>query len=99
MPPLLVDAYSTSAEKLALNAFRAGDINGLIPCKPAGPNDVKRRDQFVRPCGTTSLSAMPLLSVLRQARAASSSRAHAWIVEATLKSPDFLFHTLVLAAA
>ncbi len=33
MPPLLVDAYSTSAEKLALNAFRAGDINDLIPCK------------------------------------------------------------------
>src|SRR5262249_3973965 len=33
MPPLLVDAYSTAGEKLALNAFRAGDINHLIPCK------------------------------------------------------------------
>ena len=29
MPPVLVDAYSTSAEKLALNAFRAGDINDI----------------------------------------------------------------------
>ena len=31
MPPLLVDAYSASAEKLALNAFRACDINHLVP--------------------------------------------------------------------
>ena len=29
MPPLLVETYSTAAERLALNAFRIGDINGL----------------------------------------------------------------------
>src|SRR5207244_7216137 len=51
MPPLLVEAYSTAAEKLALNAFRAGDVNGLIPCKPASAGDVKCRDQFVRTFG------------------------------------------------
>lgn len=33
MPPLLVEAYSTAAEKLAINAFRAGDINGLRCCR------------------------------------------------------------------
>ena len=38
MPPLLAEAYSGAAEKLALNAFRAGDVNGLVPCKPSqGP--------------------------------------------------------------
>jgi len=61
MPPMLAEVYSTSAEKLALNAFRAGDVNGLVPCKPAsatpggrGPRseqDVKCRDQFVRSFG------------------------------------------------
>jgi hypothetical protein len=40
-----------------------------------------------------------LLSVLRQARAASSSRARACIVEAMLQSPDFLFLTPALSRA
>jgi hypothetical protein len=35
MPPLLVETYSTAAERLALNAFRIGDINGLVPCAPS----------------------------------------------------------------
>ena len=41
MPPLLVETYSTAAERLALNAFRVGDINGLIPCKPASFSDAE----------------------------------------------------------
>ena len=48
MPPLLAEAYSAAAEKLALNAFRAGDVNGLVPCKPASARDAKCRDQFVQ---------------------------------------------------
>ena len=51
MPPLLVETYSTSAEKLALNAFRVGDINGLMPCKPSSASDAKCRDAFVRKFG------------------------------------------------
>src|ERR1700682_1147163 len=35
VPPLLAEAYSAAAEKVALHAFRAGDVNGLGPCKPA----------------------------------------------------------------
>jgi hypothetical protein len=35
LSPLLIDAYSTAAEKLARNAFRGGDTRGLIPCKAA----------------------------------------------------------------
>src|SRR5262245_46958350 len=66
MPPLLAEAYGSAAERLALNAFRAGDVNGLVPCnpstgsglprassrgKPAGAKDVTCRDQFVRTFG------------------------------------------------
>ncbi len=32
--PLLTEAYSEAAEKLAADAFRRGDFHGLIPCKP-----------------------------------------------------------------
>ncbi len=35
IPPVLEDAYSTAAERIAMNAFRAGDVNGLIPCTAA----------------------------------------------------------------
>jgi hypothetical protein len=59
MPPLLVETYSTAAERLALNAFRIGDINGLVPCPPSQGsgadkwawNDAKCRDMFVRKFG------------------------------------------------
>ena len=49
--PWMVVKDETSAEKLALNAFRAGDINHLVPCKPASATDAKCRDQFVRSFG------------------------------------------------
>src|SRR5690349_3616989 len=51
MPPLLVEAYSAASEKLAMNAFRAGDIGGLIPCKPQSAADGKCREKFVRSFG------------------------------------------------
>ena len=51
MPPLLVESYSSSAERLALNAFRAGDVNNLIPCKPASATDAACRDQFIKTFG------------------------------------------------
>src|SRR5688500_8298328 len=37
IPPVLEDAYSRAAARMALNAFRAGDVNNLIPCKFAPP--------------------------------------------------------------
>ena len=54
MPPLLVETYSTAAEKLALNAFRAGDINSLVPCKPASATDANCRDRFIREARATA---------------------------------------------
>ncbi len=43
MPPLLVETYSTAAERLALNAFRIGDINGLVPCAPSQRSGASRQ--------------------------------------------------------
>jgi hypothetical protein len=101
MPPLLVEAYSTAAEKVALNAFRAGDINGLIPCKPTGASDVKCRDQFVRSFGLHAFRR-PLRDVeFRRYAAAFTAQATSTgkflegariVVEAMLQSPNFLFH-------
>ena len=59
---MLEDAYSRAAERMALNAFRAGDVNNLIPCKPASARDVKCREQFVRAFGERAFRR-PLTSV------------------------------------
>jgi len=101
MPPLLIEAYSAAAERLALNAFRAGDINGLVPCKPVSAADVKCRDQFVRSFGLRAFRR-PLVDVESQRYAAAfSAQARAGgkflagarvVVEAMLQSPNFLFH-------
>jgi len=101
MPPLLVEAYSRSAEKLALNAFRAGDVNHLIPCKPTSAADEKCRDQFLRRFGQRAFRR-PLsdaeyrrYAALFTAQARSTGKflegARA-VVEVMLQSPKFLFH-------
>jgi hypothetical protein len=101
MPPLLADAYSAAAETLALNAFRAGDVNGLVPCKPSGARDVKCRDQFVRAFGRRAFRR-PLddrefqrYAALFASQAAKTGRfldGARVVVEAMLQSPKFLFH-------
>ena len=101
MPPLLVETYSTSAEKLALNAFRIGDVNGLVPCKPSSAADDKCRDAFIRQFGLRAFRR-PLGDdeTLRygavfgaQARATRKFLEGARVVvEAMLQSPNFLFH-------
>ena len=76
IPPVLEDAYSRAAERMALNAFRAGDVNNLIPCKPAENDlsrqssrgsvraaaDAKCREEFVRAFGERAFRR-PLTSV------------------------------------
>ena len=101
MPPLLVEAYSRSAEKLALNAFRAGDVNHLIPCKPASGTDARCRDQFVRGFGERAFRR-PLTDAeyrrytdlfTAQAKSAGQFLEGARVVvEVMLQSPKFLFH-------
>lgn len=101
MPPLLVETYSTSAGKLALNAFRAGDVNHLIPCKPASAADIPCRDQFVRAFGLRAFRRPLRESEFQRYGAAFTAQARApgkfedgarTVVEAMLQSPKFLFH-------
>jgi hypothetical protein len=101
MPPLLVEGYSSAAEKLALNAFRIGDINGLVPCKPASAADTKCRDQFVRAFGLRAFRRPLRDNEFKRYSAAFAAQAKATgkflegaraVVEAMLQSPKFLFH-------
>ena len=101
IPPVLEDAYSRAAERIALNAFRAGDVNNVIPCKPASARDAKCREQFVRTFGERAFRR-PLTSVevqrytdLFATQAAKTGKfleGARVVVEAMLQSPKFLFH-------
>ena len=92
IPALLEEAYSAAAEKLARNAFRGGDPNGLISCK----QDVKCRAQFVREFGLRAFRRP-----LRPEEAARYAKLFVnqkdftggaqLVVEAMLQSPNFLF--------
>lgn len=101
MPPLLVETYSTAAERLALNAFRVGDINGLIPCKPASSSDAKCRDAFVRKFGQRAFRRPLRQDEVQRYSAVFAEQARVTrrfnegarvVVEAMLQSPNFLFH-------
>ncbi len=101
IPPVLEDAYSTAAERMATNAFRAGDVNGLIPCAPSQGSGAKCRDQFVRSFGEKAFRR-PLNDVevrryteLFAGQASTTGKfleGARVVVEAMLQSPKFLFH-------
>jgi len=102
MPPLLVESYSSSAERLALNAFRAGDVNNLIPCKPASATDAACRDQFIKTFGKRAFRRPLKDAEWKRYAAAFDGQAKATgkflegarvIAEAMFQSPKFLFHT------
>jgi Protein of unknown function (DUF1592)/Protein of unknown function (DUF1588)/Protein of unknown function (DUF1587)/Protein of unknown function (DUF1595)/Protein of unknown function (DUF1585) len=92
LSPLLAEAYSTAAEKVARNAFRNGDTHNLIACKPSETC----RDKFIRSFGLRAFRR-PLDSgeVQRYTRLFSSEtdfmKAAQLVVEAMLQSPSFLF--------
>lgn len=97
--PLLAEAYSAAAEKLATNAFRGGDTKQLIPCKPTGMADARCADTFVRSFGrkafrrplkpeeATRYSALLLSEARKERDFAAGAR---MVVEAMLQSPRFL---------
>ena len=62
----------------ALNAFRAGDVNGLVPCKPASARDAKCRDQFVQGFGLRAFRR-PLSDVELRRYAALFRMAGRWL--------------------
>jgi hypothetical protein len=92
LSPLLEEAFSSAAEKLAQNAFRKGDLRHLIPCQP-GP---ACREQFVREFGRKAFRR-PLDSgeckryVALFASESSFLAGAQLVVEAMLQSPNFLF--------
>ena len=101
MPPLLAEAYGAAAEKLALNAFRAGDVHALLPCKPTSARDVRCRDQFVqsfglrafrRPLSGVELRRYAALFTAQAAKTGQFLEGARIVVEAMLQSPKFLFH-------
>ena len=92
LSPLLVEAYSDAAEKLARSAFRGGDTHGLIPCKPSA----ECRARFVREFGRKAFRR-PLDAGEQQryealmAREPDFLKGAQMVVEAMLQSPNFLF--------
>ena len=91
LSPMLFEAYSAAAEKLARSFFRRGEIEQAIPCKPSPAC----RSEFVRSFG--------LKAFRRPLTAAEQTRYEALIsdkeflagartvIEAMLQSPHFLF--------
>lgn len=92
LSPLLVEAYSAAAERLARNAFQGGDRRGLIPCKPSAAC----RARFVREFGLKAFRR-PLELEEQQRYEALFRREPDFYkgaqlaVEAMLQSPHFLF--------
>src|SRR5215470_7358001 len=92
LSPLLVEAYSAAAERLARNAFQGGDPRGLIPCK----SSPSCRERFVREFGLKAFRR-PLEIDERKRyeelfrREADFYKGAQLAVEAMLQSPSFLF--------
>ena len=90
--PLLEEAYSNAAEKLARSAFRGGDTHGLLPCKPTpecGKQFVREfgRKAFRRPLEPQEQHRYELLL----AEEPDLLKGAQLVVEAMLQSPNFLF--------
>jgi Protein of unknown function (DUF1592)/Protein of unknown function (DUF1588)/Protein of unknown function (DUF1587)/Protein of unknown function (DUF1585)/Protein of unknown function (DUF1595) len=102
IPPLLAEAYSDAAERAARGAFRGGDHQGLVSCKPASATDAACAETFVREFGAKAFrrplneqEAGVYTGLLRQegARTNDFLGGAQIVVEAMLQSPNFLFRT------
>jgi hypothetical protein len=98
--PLLAEAYSRAAEKLAHAAFRGGDTHALIPCKPSSPSDTVCRAKFVRDFGLKAFRQPLTEDEFRRYDALFAQEASTQhdfvkgaqiVVEGMLQSPKFLF--------
>lgn len=92
LSPLLFEAYSNAAEKLARAAFRGGDTHGLIPCAPSaecGKRFVREfgRKAFRRPLEPSEQQRYQSLL----AKEPDFLKGAQLVVEAMLQSPNFLF--------
>ena len=98
--PLLAEAYSHAAERLARGAFRFGDQQGLIPCEPQGPADAACAARFVtdfgrkafrRPLSVAERESFAELLLTEAGKRDSFLAGAQLVVEAMLQAPDFLF--------
>jgi hypothetical protein len=92
LSPLLLEAYSAAAERLARSAFRGGDTHGLIPCKPSADCRVR----FVREFGMKAFRRPLDPDEQRRYGTLMASendflKGAQLVVEAMLQSPNFLF--------
>ncbi len=99
--PVLEEAYNRSAEKLARNAFRGGDLRQLIPCRPSGASDAACRQRFIREFGRRAfrrpltppeMARYEKLFLVDAASSGDFQKGAQLVVEAMLQSPNFLFH-------
>lgn len=96
IPALLAEAYGAAAEKLARNAFRGGDSNGLIPCKPKSAKDAACRSQFIREFGLKAFRRLLSAAEIERYAAVFAKQPDfvggaRLVTEAMLQSPNFLF--------
>src|SRR5205085_8747188 len=96
IPPLLAEAYSAAAEKLARSAFRGGDSNHLVPCAPLSAGDAECRAQFIsgfglkafrRPLTPREIARYSALFAAEARRTGKFFDGAQLVVEAMLQSP------------
>ena len=102
IPPVLEDAYSRAAERIALNAFRAGDVNNLVPCKASSARETRSaaisscarfgEKAFRRPLTDVEVRRYDELFAAEAAKTGKFLEGARVVVEAMLQSPKFLFH-------
>jgi hypothetical protein len=94
--PLLAEAYSLAAERIAANSFRRGDSRGLIPCKPSSDDDAACRTEFIETFGRKSFrrplepEEVDRYQLLFKTEKEFLKGAQA-VIEAMLQSPNFVF--------
>ncbi len=97
--PLLMEAYSAAAEKVARNAFRGGDQNNLVPCAPESPTDPACLRAFVEAFGLRAFRRPLRPDELDRYSALAGDAVRSGdsfldgpqiVVEAMLQSPHFL---------
>ncbi len=94
--PILTEAYSRAAERLAANAFRRGDSRNLIPCKPSSDEDSACRTKFIQTFGrrafrrTLDPEEAGWYQTIFKSQKTFLEGAQA-VIETMLQSPGFIF--------
>ncbi len=92
LSPLLIEAYSSAAERLARSAFQGGDTHKLIPCKPSVPC----RARFVREFGLKAFRRPLDAGEQKRYEALMAKdpdflKGAQLVLETMLQSPNFIF--------